>query len=75
MCDETEMLECRIGVLPFSDGSGYQFEVEAEDDNGRKLVRIKDGTHYIKFEWHEWLKIKDAVEKSFEYLTGHRNKL
>lgn len=72
MHNNTQMLFCKIGVMPYGDGSGFEFEIEADDDKGRKIVRVKSGSEDIAFEWHQWELVRDAIEKAFLHLCDEK---
>ena len=49
----------QIGLLPYSDGSGYQFEVNIKTG----IVSVIQGGHSVDMKRDEWEVIKKAVDE------------
>ena len=51
--------EVKIGVAPYSDGSGYRAEVRAYEEDGQRLLEINMS---YRIETSDWPALKKAVE-------------
>lgn len=52
-----------VGILPYSDGSGFHYEATIDKD---QIVTLEQCGHGVTFTRAEWLKIKVAIDALWE---------
>lgn len=57
-----KLTEMTAGILPYSDGSGYTFELKINEEGA---VQIKQAGDILIFTKEQWRSIRPAVEALF----------
>lgn len=52
-----------VGVGPYSDGSGFQFELKIASDTKVSIIQNSDHVILSRDEWRE---VRDAVDKMYD---------
>lgn len=65
MTDQPER-EAKIGVVPYSDGSGYQADVRAYTEDGAPYFDIRVS---YRLEAKDWPALRSAVEDALALVT------